>query len=170
MHARVAPVHISVSADAGFAVPPVRLACSRDLMRAPDPEDFHDVHSIYFQALGEHGFVGLALFLLLWAFTWRTASKIARIAKRTPNLKRLADLTLMVQTSLIGYAVGGAFLGLAYFDLPYHLMTMVVISKVILEKAKTANPVLPATAHTGRRETMANGVGMSNYRLPHEKC
>lgn len=33
---------------------------------APDPTDIHAAHSIYFMVLGEHGFVGLALFLLLW--------------------------------------------------------------------------------------------------------
>ena len=26
---------------------------------APDPDDVHDAHSIYFEVLGEHGFVGL---------------------------------------------------------------------------------------------------------------
>ena len=26
---------------------------------APDPEDVHSAHSIYFQMLGEHGYVGL---------------------------------------------------------------------------------------------------------------
>ena len=34
---------------------------------APDPTDIHAAHSIYFQILGEQGFVGLFLFLLMWA-------------------------------------------------------------------------------------------------------
>src|SRR6185295_1803697 len=37
---------------------------------APDPTDVHAAHSIYFQMLGEHGFVGLSLFLLLWLLLW----------------------------------------------------------------------------------------------------
>ena len=32
---------------------------------APNPEDVHSAHSIYFQMLGEHGYVGLCLFLTL---------------------------------------------------------------------------------------------------------
>ena len=39
---------------------------------------------------------------------------------------RVAQLT---QVSLIGYAVGGLFLGLAYFDLPYHLMAIMILTK-----------------------------------------
>jgi hypothetical protein len=33
----------------------------------------------------------------------------------------------MVQVSLVGYAAGGAFLGMGYFDLPYHLMIIFVL-------------------------------------------
>jgi hypothetical protein len=36
----------------------------------------------------------------------------------------------MVQVSLVGFAVGGAFLSLAYFDLPYNLMALTVAARV----------------------------------------
>ncbi len=48
---------------------------------APVPEDFHSMHSIYFQVLGEHGFVGLALFLAIWFFTWLRSMRLARMTK-----------------------------------------------------------------------------------------
>jgi hypothetical protein len=32
----------------------------------------------------------------------------------------------MIQVSMVGYAVGGAFLSLAYFDLPYNIMVVLV--------------------------------------------
>jgi hypothetical protein len=35
----------------------------------------------------------------------------------------------MVQVSLIGYLVGGTFLSLAYFDLPYNLLVLVVLTR-----------------------------------------
>ena len=41
-----------------------------------------------------------------------------------------SDLVRMAQVSLAGYAVGGAFVSLVYFDLPYHLMAIVVIWRV----------------------------------------
>ena len=85
-------------------------------------------HSIYFQMLGEHGFPGLALFLLLGAVTWRTAGRLARQTRDDSEYASwVPALMPMVQVSLIGYAVGGAFLSLAYFDLPYYIVAFVVL-------------------------------------------
>lgn len=95
---------------------------------APDPLKIHDAHSIYFEVLGEHGFIGLGLFLLLWMFTWFKASSVIRFCRKDPEKKWAADLAAMAQVSLVGYAVGGAFLGLAYFDLPYHIMIIIVLT------------------------------------------
>lgn len=101
---------------------------------APNPTDVHAAHSIYFQALGEHGFVGLGLFLLLGILTWRTGAWIIRNTKRMDEYKWASSLATMIQVSLIGYAVGGAFLSLLYFDLPYYLMSAMVVTRVLLEK------------------------------------
>ena len=51
---------------------------------APNPDDVHDAHSIYFEVLGEHGFIGLTLFLLLAFATWRTASWVIGKTKHDP--------------------------------------------------------------------------------------
>jgi probable O-glycosylation ligase (exosortase A-associated) len=86
-------------------------------------------HSIYFQILGHHGFVGLALFISIWVASWTVASSIRKQAVGIPQCKWCADLAGMAQVSLFGYAVGGAFLSLGYFDLPYNVMAMVVLTK-----------------------------------------
>jgi probable O-glycosylation ligase (exosortase A-associated) len=114
---------------------------------APDPSRVHDVHSIYFEILGEHGFVGLALFLSFFGAGWLSASALRRRVAKEPDHKWMADLASMVQVSLVGYAVGGAFLGLAYFDLPYHLVCIVVIMKSILSKERVEGvaPVAKST-------------------------
>lgn len=96
---------------------------------APDPRKVHDAHSIYFEVLGEHGFIGLGLYLLLWLFTWFKARSVIRFCRKDAERKWAADLAGMAQVSLIGYAVGGAFLGLAYFDLPYHILIIVVLTE-----------------------------------------
>jgi probable O-glycosylation ligase (exosortase A-associated) len=101
-------------------------------MYAPVPDEVHDVHSIYFEVLGEHGFVGLALFLALACFTWRSASKIIRQGRKDPEKRWAADLAAMVQVSLVGYASAGAFLGLAYFDYYYTLVAVIVLCKTVL--------------------------------------
>ncbi|MCL2656745.1 MAG: putative O-glycosylation ligase, exosortase A system-associated [Betaproteobacteria bacterium] len=96
---------------------------------APDPTDVHAAHSIYFQVLGEHGFIGLFLFLLIWFYVWRTGSWLRKHGSERPDTRWVADLGAMCQVSLVGYLVGGAFLSLAYFDLPYNLLVLVVVAK-----------------------------------------
>lgn len=95
---------------------------------APDPWNVRDVHSIYFQMMGEQGFIGFALFMLLALMAWTRAQQIIKRCKRDPDKKWASDLASMVQVSLIGYATGGAFLGLGYFDLPYHLIIIIVLT------------------------------------------
>jgi putative inorganic carbon (hco3(-)) transporter len=101
---------------------------------APEPENVHDVHSIYFEVMGEHGFIGLAIWLLLGLAAWRTGSKIIKACKNDPDRKWAADLAAMTQVSLIGYATGGAFLGLAYFDYYYSLVIILVLTYQIAVK------------------------------------
>lgn len=96
---------------------------------APNPNDARDVHSIYFEVLGEHGFVGLVLFLLLLYFTWNSARRLRMIPPPSEDLNWVQDLLLMTQVSLVAYLVAGAFLGMAYFDYPYNLVLFVVAVK-----------------------------------------
>ncbi len=95
---------------------------------APDPFNVRDVHSIYFEIMGEQGFIGFGLFMLLGAMTWIRAQQIIKRCKNDRDKKWAADLAAMIQVSLIGYAAGGAFLGLGYFDLPYHLMVILILA------------------------------------------
>lgn len=95
-----------------------------------NPDDgVRAAHSIYFQALGEHGFVGLALFCLIWAVAWRDAGWLIRRAAKDPETAWAARMGAMIQVSLAGYLVGGAFLSLAYFDLPYLLAVMALAGR-----------------------------------------
>lgn len=118
---------------------------------APDPYDVHDFHSIYFEVLGEHGFIGLGLFLTLFGMTWFKCGSVMRQGKRNPELRWAADLAAMLQVSMAGYAAAGAFLGMAYFDLPYHIMTMAVIL-AILAKQSAQTSATPITRHGGNLE------------------
>jgi len=116
---------------------------------APNPDDVHASHSIYFEVLGEHGFVGLGLFLMLGLMTWRSASWVIGRARRDREKRWAADLAAMVQVSLVGYASAGAFLGLAYFDYYYTLIALVVLCKAVLISSN-AKQVAESAAGTGR--------------------
>lgn len=121
-------------------------AARPDLVAAfsPYPEYVHAAHSIYFQVLGNHGFIGLAIFMAIWITTWSSAGWL-RTRKDLPHeAKWTADLGAMCQVSLAGFAVGGAFLSLAYFDLPYDIMAMVVLTRVWVEKRRWEVEPIPA--------------------------
>jgi hypothetical protein len=113
------------------------------LLYAPNPTDVHAAHSIYFQALGEHGFVGLGIYLLLGLLTWRSADWIVRNSGDLPDLAWASSLAKTIQASLIGFAVGGAFLSLLYFDVPYYLMAAVVAIRILVERRR-AELAVPA--------------------------
>nr|WP_316639057.1 putative O-glycosylation ligase, exosortase A system-associated [uncultured Roseateles sp.] len=92
-------------------------------------------HSIYLQALGEHGFPGLAIYLLLGFITWRKAASIAKKTANDPEYAAWVPLLMrMVQVSLVGFAVGGAFLTLVHFDLPYYIICYVVLVDATLRE------------------------------------
>ena len=61
----------------------------------------------------------------------------------------------MCQVSLLGYGVGGAFLGLAYFDLPYHIMAIVVITGEMVRRGLERGEVDGAEDGSRKRESMA---------------
>jgi len=110
-------------------------------------------HSIYFEVLGQHGFVGLGIFLLVGAMALWNAGWIVRRAKTRPDLLWARDLGAMTQASLAGYATGGAFLNLAFLDLYWHLVAIVVIARVLVERALSAAPAMePATAAMAGRQ------------------
>ncbi len=108
---------------------------------APNPNDVHAAHSNYFQVMGEHGFVGLALYLALGYLSWRCAAWIIRHAAELPEYRWAGALAVMIQTSMVGFMVGGAFLSLAYFDVPYYLMVALVAMRVLMEAAPTRAPL-----------------------------
>jgi putative inorganic carbon (HCO3(-)) transporter len=91
-------------------------------------------HSIYFQVLGNHGFIGLFLFVGIWLSCWRTAGWLRSQKNLLPATQWTAEMGAMCQVALVGYAVGGAFLSLAYFDLPYEILALLVLTRVWVEK------------------------------------
>jgi len=84
-------------------------------------------HSIYFQVLEEHGFVGLALYLAMLGATVRALRKVSR-ASRGGNIPAWPGaLASALQVGLAGYIISGAFLSLAYFDLPYLFIALAAV-------------------------------------------
>jgi len=117
---------------------------------APNPDDYHEAHSIYFQVLGEQGFPGLAIFLGILASSMVRLQRIRKETRRQPEWKWTHDLAEMLQCSLLAYCLGGAFLGRAYFDLYYYIIVAGVLLQVVYvdERRRVAVPA-PETVPTG---------------------
>jgi putative inorganic carbon (hco3(-)) transporter len=108
----------------------------------------HSAHSIYFQVLGEHGFVGLALFMVFWMLTWQLSRRIIKRTKDDPAARWAYLLATMIQVSLIGYFVGGMFLNLAYWDMPYFLMIALVVTWHVV-RSPSPEPTTPNPMQLG---------------------
>lgn len=105
-------------------------------------------HSIYFEVLGEHGYIGLFLYLFMNAATYFTCSEVKRQAKQL-RMTWAYDLATMVQIMLVSFAVGGALLEVASFDLAYQMigiamaLHLIVRQRLAGQPATAAPPALP---------------------------
>jgi putative inorganic carbon (HCO3(-)) transporter len=113
---------------------------------APTAQQNRAAHSIYFQILGEHGWAGLTLFLGIGLSAWFRAGQLIKKLKDQPEKQWAADLVRMCQVSLIGFAAGGAFLSLAYFDMPYNCVAMIVLAYAIALKPQLATHSKPVSS------------------------
>ncbi|GAB3370234.1 putative O-glycosylation ligase, exosortase A system-associated [Massilia agri] len=103
-------------------------------------------HSIYFQVMGEHGFVGLAIFMILLATTFLKAGRLARKARKAGAPAWIASLATMLQLSVFAYALGGAALSFAYFELYYAIIGLLIVLELrILPSVLKESPPPPAT-------------------------
>jgi len=114
----------------------------------------YDPHSIWFQVLAEHGFVGLGLFILFWILSWRTGSQVIRRTRDSPDLHWARDLAGMIQASFVGFWVGGTFLGLAYWDYPYILAITLALTKVVVERTIAPMEAMRAARSTTRADNL----------------
>jgi putative inorganic carbon (hco3(-)) transporter len=112
---------------------------------APDPNDVHAAHSIYFQVLGEHGYVGLFIFMSIGVAAWVRTRRIIAASADNPDSAWAASLARSVQVSLIGYAVGGAFINIAYWEIPYYeIIGIMVVDKLMSDARALSAKKSPA--------------------------
>lgn len=107
---------------------------SNYLKYAPFAPEFQDSHSIYFQIMAHHGFIGFFLWFMIYFTCWKSANQVIRLCDHKAEYAHHALLAKMLQCSLIAYAVGGAFLGLGYFDLPFHIVISIVALLVVTRR------------------------------------
>jgi probable O-glycosylation ligase (exosortase A-associated) len=111
-------------------------------------------HSIYFQVLGELGFVGLGLYLL---FVWiglrtlyRTWRAMIPVAESNPDLAWVRDTAFWLTCGYIGYIFGSGLLNMLYIEFPwyaifYGTMLQPLVDKELAERQKAGTAFVPST-------------------------
>ena len=116
-----------------------------DFIKTPPPDATpHAAHSIYFEILGDLGFVGLFLFLATIAASLWNCRWIVRRTRGRPELAWAADLARLSQISLVIYLVTGAALSMGYFELVYILVAVLSRCRRIVSQQLAADPVAAA--------------------------
>lgn len=98
-------------------------------------------HSVYFEILGELGYVGLSIYLALLFAVWRSGSRTISLTRQRPDLQWASDLARMTQVSLVGFAVSGAFQNLAFFDFYFLLIAFLYLAQKCVLKELDATTV-----------------------------
>ena len=110
-----------------------------------------EAHSIYFQALGETGFIGFGLFVGLLLTAFANLRAVGKLVKGRPDLAWAGDLAAMMRLGLIAYSVSGALLSLAYFETYYVYITLIsVLRECVQREAKVAEVTVQPTIARSR--------------------
>ncbi len=84
------------------------------------------IHSQYLQIAADNGFVGLGLYLAMFASVWFDTRFCRRAVKGRDDLqsRRIYLVATAVETSMAVFCFGGAFLSLETFEFPFLLLLL----------------------------------------------
>jgi probable O-glycosylation ligase (exosortase A-associated) len=91
-------------------------------------------HSIWFETLGEHGFVGLLIFVAIGAAALLACGRVRRQCKGFPERVWAFDLASNLQVTFVGFAVAGTFLNKAFYDMYWQLLAVTVVLSVVVSR------------------------------------
>jgi probable O-glycosylation ligase (exosortase A-associated) len=89
-------------------------------------------HSNWFQMLGDHGFVGLAIFIAILISTALDARWLVQRSRGDPDLAWANTLGRVIEASLIGYCAGGSFATQAMYDGFYAVVIIAAAARHIV--------------------------------------
>jgi len=91
-------------------------------------------HSIYFQVLGDHGFVGLFLYLTIALVAIANLFRIQAWTRGRDDLEWANVLSRMLLISYAGFLMAGSFLSMAYYDVFLCFIALSVSLREIVRK------------------------------------
>jgi putative inorganic carbon (HCO3(-)) transporter len=97
-------------------------------------------HSIYFEVLGEQGWVGLALFLGVACWALFSLRRLARRTRDNPQLAWCADMSEALQSGLAVFMTAGAFVGIAFQPAFWYFIAMSVSLTEYVRRVEQQKP------------------------------
>lgn len=98
-----------------------------------------DWHNSYVELLAEHGVPGFSLWCVLFVGTLLRLTRMCRLAEDGRAPPWAGVWAGYLRASLAAWAVGGFFLGIAYWDLLYHLIVVCILLERIAERPEAAS-------------------------------
>jgi probable O-glycosylation ligase (exosortase A-associated) len=130
----------------------MRNSYKKDIAMDVDPKRAQGAkaaHSIYFEVLGGAGFVGLAIYLSLFAAAWISAWRVY-LARHIPTLAPWkSKFAFHAQISLIVFAVGGASTSMEMWD-GYLMIIALVGALTMMASREMRRPGYALAAIRGR--------------------
>jgi putative inorganic carbon (hco3(-)) transporter len=102
-------------------------------------------HSNWFEMLGDHGFVGLAIFVAILISTALDAGWLVRRSRGDPHLVWANSLGRLLQASLVGYCAGGSFATQAMYDGFYAVVIIAAAARRIVAAEITSRDTAALT-------------------------
>lgn len=112
-------------------------------------KDSAAAHSIYFQILGQHGFVVFAMYVTLLVSVHLTLLRIRTASRRSHDTAWVGTYATGILIGLLGYVISGAFLSSAYFDLAWlYFALTAILAREVLASAPSPRHTAPALVRT----------------------
>lgn len=105
-----------------------------DFIPTPPPAGVVAAHSIYFEVLGDTGFIGFFLFIGMLAAWYTSVRQVKRMTRASKEKRWAYDLAVAIERSLAVYLVSGAALSAAYFENIYIEMTLAALLCVYIKE------------------------------------
>jgi putative inorganic carbon (HCO3(-)) transporter len=124
-------------------------------------------HSIYFEVLGEHGYPGIVMFLLLAGSTFFILRRLARKARPHPELQWVVGLADALQSGLAVFMTSGAFVGIAFQPMFWYFISMGICLNAYMWRVERQVPEVVAgwrAAVRGQATLPPSTPGLPDWR------
>jgi putative inorganic carbon (HCO3(-)) transporter len=115
-------------------------------------------HSIYFEVLGEQGWVGLGLFLGIAGSTFLGLRRLSKRVRNVPDLAWCVSMSDALQSGLAVFMTAGAFVGIAFQPAFWYFVAMSVSLREYVRRVEQQQKV--ATGWRANAQSAAVGVAV----------